>query len=361
MQQTVDSNKTVLVDGPASVRLISGKAEVFGCQIKEFQRIVVREGKRVPFFTVEKAVFDVSLGPKASITEANGCSLPKSWSQSVETILDFQKRPLIIMIIGAADPDKNSLCIYLLNKLIDKKCRVAVLDGDLDQSDIGPSATISYSLTAKHATQLYDLKLKNAFFVGVTSPKKAIAKAIEGLVTMKAEILQQQVDFVLIMINRCSSGEFRGKYETALVSTLKPDIIVGIQAQDQPLDLITDMETSLIWVEPSSAFSLQSEEKRKTLREMTYSRYLKNAKLQCYPKSQVIIEPRKDLPRNQEPEKGLLVSLYGHGNKFLGIGVLREINQVRRTLKVQTAVSAKPSRIVIGKVFLNQKLQEVQE
>jgi polynucleotide 5'-kinase involved in rRNA processing len=93
---------------------------------------------------------------------------------------------------------------------------------------------------------------------------------------------------------------------------------------------------------------------------MTYARYLKNAKLQIYPKSQVIIDPRNAIPKNQEPEKGILVGLYGRGSKFLGIGVLREVNQLRKALKVQTAVSAKPLRIIIGKVIVNEKLQEVQ-
>jgi hypothetical protein len=43
----------MLVDGPASVRVISGKTEVFGYQIKHASRIVVREGKRLPFFVSE--------------------------------------------------------------------------------------------------------------------------------------------------------------------------------------------------------------------------------------------------------------------------------------------------------------------
>ena len=72
------------------------------------------------------------------------------------------------------------------------------------------------------------------------------------------------------------------------------------------------------------------------------------------------IEPRNAIPKNQEPEKGILVGLCGRGSKFLGIGVLREVNQLRKALKVQTSVSAKPLRIIIGKVIVNEKLQEVQ-
>jgi hypothetical protein len=112
-------------------------------------------------------------------------------------------------------------------------------------------------------------------------------------------------------------------------------------------------------IEPSSSLNQRSAEKRKSLREMSYAKYMKDAKLQCYPLSQITIEPREALPKNQEREKGLLVGLYGSESKFLGIGVLREINEKRKALKVQTAISAKPQRLLFGKVIFNKKLQEV--
>ena len=71
------------------------------------------------------------------------------------------------------------------------------------------------------------------------------------------------------------------------------------------------------------------------------------------------VEPRSAIPKKQEPEKGILVGIYGRANKFLGIGVIRLINPVRKVLKVETSVSATPFRLVIGKVVVNEKLQEV--
>jgi len=53
MNKTVEKGKTLLVDGPASVALTSGKAEVFGNAVGSTSRIVIREGKRLPF-TVEE-------------------------------------------------------------------------------------------------------------------------------------------------------------------------------------------------------------------------------------------------------------------------------------------------------------------
>ena len=343
------------------MKLVSGRAEVFGCPVKTAQKVVVREGKRLPFFAQEKAVFDVSLGANAAVEEADGSTIPNSWNKPLEAILNIQKKPAVVLVLGKNDSGKSSFCVYLVNKLVDGKCRVAVLDGDLGQSDIGSSGTVGYAVTSKPVTELYDLKLENAFFIGVTSPIAATAKAIGGLASLKAEILQRPVDFVVVNTDGWVSGDDAVQYKVALVEELKPDVIVGVQVADELDTLVAGLQQPVLTVELSSSLSQRTAEKRKSLREMTYARYLKDAKLQCYPMSQLTVEPREAIPKAQTPEKGVLVGLYGLGNKFLGIGVLREINRIRRALKVQTAVSAKPSRIVIGKVILDEKLREIQD
>jgi polynucleotide 5'-hydroxyl-kinase GRC3/NOL9 len=362
LQQTVDSDRTLLVDGPASVRVVSGKVEVFDYRLKEAARIVVREGKRLPFLVLEKAVFDLSIGPNSSKQEVVGKTIPESWNKPLQTVFRVQKKPVTVLLLGKIDSGKTSYCTYLVNKLIDEKCRVAVLDGDLGQSDIGPSSTVGYGITSKRVTDLYDLKLENAFFVGVTSPIMEIGRIIEGLAAMKAEILQKSVDFVVVNTDGWVTGDIAIQYKTALVKALAPDVVVGVQVENELKPLIASIDgTPVILVEASFYLSQRREEKRKRLREMTYARYLKDAKNQCYPLSQVIIEPSGALPMHQEPEKGLLVGLYSSGRKFLGVGVLREINHIRRALKVQTAVPAKPQKIFIGRVILNEKFQEIQD
>jgi len=359
--QTVEPNKTLLVDGPASVMLAAGRAEVFGCQVKQAQRIVVREGKRLPFYVAEKATFDLSLGPNAGLNEVSGTTIPSSWGAPLESIQNTQKKPVVILVFGKGDSGKSSYCTYLVNSLVDGKCRVAVLDGDLGQSDIGSSGTVGYALISKQVPELYDLKLENAFFVGVTSPMTAMAKTIEAAAAMRAEILQRATDFVVINADGWIEGDIAVHYKAALIKKLSPDVIVGVQAAGELDELIANIDQKVLKVEASSSLSPRTAEKRKALREMTYVRYLKDSKLQSYPINQLTIEPHDALPKEQKPEQGLLVGFYGSGTKFLGIGVLREINHARRTLKVQTAVAAKPTRIVLGQVRLDEKLREIQD
>lgn len=360
MQQTVESNKTLLVDGPARIQVISGLAEVFGKPLKSEAKIVVRQGKRLPFIALEKTVFDVSLGANASTQEVAGNTVPASWNKPVEVALSVQQKPVTVLILGMNDSGKSSFCTYLLNKLVGAKCRVAVLDGDIGQSDIGPSGTVGYGTASKPVSGLYHLRLQNAFFIGVTSPILAIAKTIEGLTVIKAEALQKQVDFVLVNTDGWVTDDIAIRYKTSLVEALKPDIVVGVQVKDELEPLIAALSTPVIRIEPSAFLNSRTSEKRRTLREMTYARYLKAAKVQCYPLSQVIVEPKASLPKKQEPEKGLLVALYS-GTKFLGIGVLRRINHVRKVLKIQTSVVRIPKKILLGKVLLDKKLREIQD
>jgi glutathione synthase/RimK-type ligase-like ATP-grasp enzyme len=65
MNQTVEAGKTLLVDDPVSVRLVSGKAEVLGFTMKHAGNMVIREGKQLAFFAAETANFDASLGENA--------------------------------------------------------------------------------------------------------------------------------------------------------------------------------------------------------------------------------------------------------------------------------------------------------
>jgi polynucleotide 5'-kinase involved in rRNA processing len=58
-------------------------------------------------------------------------------------------------------------------------------------------------------------------------------------------------------------------------------------------------------------------------------------------------------------EKGLLLALYNDERKFLGIGVLREIDYGRKVIKISTPVSSGISTVIFGKVKLDENLREV--
>lgn len=366
MQRTVQTSNTLLVDGPACVEVASGKAEVFGKLLTPTQRVIIREGKRKPFYATEPLTLDILLGANARVTEVEGCTIPESWSKPFPVIKDLQSKqikPITVMALGASDAGKSSFLTYLLNRLFqdNPNCSVAVLDGDLGQSDIGPSATVGYAIASKPVTELGNLKLENGFFVGETSPVNVMPKAVEGLKAMLAEIKEKQPDFILINTDGFVTGEAALRYKLTLVKELLPNIVAAVESKGEVDEVMSYLGGGgVMTVESAGAVYPRSTEKRKAIRERTYTRYLKHSKLQCIPASQLTIEPRNGVPKTQDPNRGILVGLYGYGAKFYGIGVLRAINTLRNTLKIETAIPKKPVRLVFGKVVLDRKLQEIQ-
>jgi len=358
LNQTVESGKTLLVDGPASVLVVSGKAEVLGFPVKGTRRIVVREGKRLPFFVAETASFDISLGENASVEEVDGNTIPPLWVESVGALTGFQKKPVIAMVMGKADSGKTSFCTHVINNLVSAKQKVAIIDGDLGQSDIGPPCTVAYAFITMSLTELYELKADNAFFVGATSPSEAVSKTIEGLALMKAEILEKTADFVVVNTDGWVEGEEAVRYKLKLAEMLEPDVVLCIQQKNELEPLLSALKFRKIVIDSSSLVKQRSREKRKNLREMSYGKYLTDAKMKSLPLNQLTLEEKTALPIKQGEGDGLLLGMYDAQRKFLGIGILRKVDSVRKILKVLTSVSAKPASVAFGKVRLDEKLKE---
>jgi polynucleotide 5'-hydroxyl-kinase GRC3/NOL9 len=420
LNRTVEKGKTLLVDGPASVTLKSGEVEVFGSVISETVKVVIREGKRLPFAVQERAVLEISLGENASVDEADGNTIPPSWTESARKLLDLQTRPATAMTFGTADSGKTSFCTYLINKVLREKRRVAVLDGDLGQSDIGPPSTVAYTFVTKPVTDLFNLQAKNAVFIGETSPGNAIDKMIEGLALLKKEILAADPDALVVNTDGWVEGECAVAYKLKLAEELKPEVIFCIQQRDELAQLLTAFEKfKKVTVESPAAIRQRDREKRKTLRELGYKKYLRNPRVQSLSLSWLKVEGNQSFGLNRThmnssearkiyellgmkplqlselgdrisivigrrrwinsdnvkkveqstkkkvvvtrkgEEERLLAALYDDKRRFLGIGILQEVDYLRKTVKVVTPVYKEVSILALGKVKLDKNMKEI--
>jgi polynucleotide 5'-hydroxyl-kinase GRC3/NOL9 len=420
MNRTVEKGKTLLVDGPASVIVTAGSVEVFGSRPSTTNRIIIREGKRLPFAVNEKASLDISLAEKASVEEVEGNTVPPSWVRAYENLSEVQPKPVTAIVLGTVDSGKTSFCTYLINRLLSQKKKIAVLDGDLGQSDVGPPCTVSYTFVAKPITDLFSLQARNAIFIGTTSPNGAADKVIESLTQLRKEILASDPDFIVVNTDGWVEGEEAVRYKTQLVERINPDVVFCVQQKDEMAPLMNSLEKfRRIAVEFPSVASQRSGESRKNLRELGYKKYLRNAKVQSFPlgwlriednelfglsrthqnvkvarkiyellgmkplhfseqvdRISIIIGKRRwisaeNLKKIEEAtrkkvvvirkgeEEGLLTALCNADGKFLGIGVIQEIEYLRKTLKILTPVSQDFAVAVIGRVKLDKNMKEI--
>ena len=368
MNKTIEKAKTLLVDGPASVTMLSGKAEVFGSKIKEKQKIVIREGKRLPFTVEEISIFEISLGAEACAEETEGNTIPKSWVTAYELLCEYRKKPVTIMVVGGVDSGKTSFCTYLANRMVTEKHKVAVLDEDLGQSDIGPPATVGYAHVSKPVTDLFNLKPENTYFIGSTSPSQATEKTIQGVEFLRAEILNKATaDFVVVNTDGWMTGNEASIFKTKLADAVEPDIVFCLESENELPSLCAMLGDALgkyveERVDSPRAVRERNRETRRSLRELGFVKYLQNARIKVFALNYLTIEGKENYALiSQRKAENLLIGLYDGQKRFLGIGVIREVDYTRKALKVLTSVVEKPASLLFGKVRLDENLREIQE
>ena len=417
MKRIIENGKTLLVDGPASVSLLSGKVGILGAALKVGEKIVIREGKRIPFGVSKKATFDLMLGEGASFEEIDGDTVPPSWEKASKEILSLRK-PVTVMVIGGVDSGKTSFCTYLANEALKKNWKIGIIDADLGQSDVGPPSTIGFNRITAPVRDLFEIRAENAYFVGLTSPSGAVDKVIEGLTELKSRVLTADVDFLIINTDGWVEGEDAAKYKIRLMKSVSPSVVVGIRQGDELTPILTAFkETKILVIDSPHVVHRRNREKRKILRELSYKKYLKQAKVQSFALSWIKVEGApigtgKPLTREQMKEirsllgttpiyseetpatvfivlrkkysvdedqierikeifgkkvkvikegeeEGLLTGLHDGQGKFLGIGILCGVDYKRRVMKIYTPISENVSTIRFGQIKLDENGREI--
>lgn len=417
MNKEVKAHKTLLVNGPAAVRLVSGEAEILGAPLNMKETIVIRNGKRIPFYVKKAASFDITLGKDSIVEEADGNTVPVSWQEAAEEILSLEK-PIVVMIMGGADSGKTSLCTFLANKALRANSTLAIIDADLGQSDIGPPTTIGLAYINKPIKDLYHVKADDVCFIGSTSPRGAEKHVINCIAELKKRVLERGKDFLVINTDGWVDGDDAVQYKIMLAETVAPNAVVGIEQEKELTPILSKLKIAQVFtVNPSTAVRKRDRERRKTLRELGYKKYLKKAKVEAFSLNWIKIEEihsssrlflaskrlekieetletqtlyceetgeaiwivlkpsqRVDVKRwhkaekhfkkkikvmHRGNEKGLIVGLHDEENRFLGLGVIFGIDFRKKIVKVFTPVNRNVATIQVGKVKLDDACREI--
>jgi len=396
--------------------VLSGEAKILGAPLEIGERFVIREGKRIPFEVIEKSTFDLVLGENTSLEETDGSTIPSSW-ENVSKELIYGGKLLTVMIVGDVDSGKTSFCTYLANKALEKKLKVAIIDADLGQSDVGPPATIGFARILTSVRDLFEVEAESAYFIGLTSPSGVTENVIEKLSSLKKIALKYDLNLLIVNTDGWVEGEEASAYKIKLVEKIAPDIVIGIQRENELSPILTALkERKVLSVDSPSVIRARDREKRKILRELSYKKYLKDAKIQSFPLNWINVEgtffkmknhPAESLRKisamletypvyfeetptsvflvlkrgqwidedvirkiettygkrakliREGDEEGLLASFQDADGRFLGIGVIRSIDYRRLVMKVFTPVYKNVATILVGQIKLDEKGREI--
>jgi polynucleotide 5'-hydroxyl-kinase GRC3/NOL9 len=297
MIKEVVAKRTLLVNGPASISLVSGKAETLGAPLSVGETIVVRNGKQAALYVEEKAAFDIAHAKDSIVEEVDGDTIPISWKKMVERTLGLEK-PTVVMIMGDVDSGKTSLCTFLANKALSLNLSVGVIDADLGQSDVGPPTTVGLAYIHKPVKDLFHVKADDVCFVGFTSPGGAEERVVRCIVDFKNKALRRNSDFLVINTDGWIEGEGAVHYKVMLAEKVVPNMVVGLEQENELTPIFSKLKkTPFLIVEPSTAVRKRDREKRKALRELSYKKYLRNAKVETFPLNWIKIEGIHSSPR----------------------------------------------------------------
>lgn len=147
--------------------------------------------------------------------------IPASWAWSAAQIQRQRWRK--ILVLGATDRGKSTYCHYLSQTLLATGERVAVVDADVGQKDIGPPATITLGYP-KLGHALQQIQPSAWYFVGAVSIVGHLLPAVLGT-CQTVDV----ADAARVIINTTGFVEGIGRVLKGYkIEALQPDVIVAI-------------------------------------------------------------------------------------------------------------------------------------
>lgn len=171
------------------------------------------------------------------MTTANGpeADLYADWEPTVDAVLSAGGS---VLIIGGMDVGKTTLTRLLVNRAVAAGKRVALLDTDPGQSEVGPPACIGLAFVDSPVGSLADLAPQALAFVGNTSPASHLLEHAAGT----ARLAALAVDRMLI-VDTCGyiqGGGARRMHQIEF-DLLEPAHVIALQRHGELEPILTPL------------------------------------------------------------------------------------------------------------------------
>jgi polynucleotide 5'-kinase involved in rRNA processing len=212
--------------------------------------------------------------PKISTSESAGhrVVLPE-W----EAVLRRAGQVAVTMVIGESDTGKTTLVTAIANSLVERRQRVAVIDADLGQSEIGPPTTIGLGRVRRRLGRLGEAEVMGLHFVGVTSPARHLLGVVVGTRRMLDRARARRMQRVVIDTSGLVSGHLGRTLKQAKIDVTDPDLLICLERAGECEHIASAYagakRPELIRLPAASAARSRSAEDRRRYREQRLEAY----------------------------------------------------------------------------------------
>ncbi len=166
----------------------------------------------------------------------------KEWKKAVEEILTSPVRPLKVFILGGPDTGKSTMAAFLANLATGAGLKVAVVDADVGQCEIGPPGCATFGLVKGQVERLRDIEPTRAYFVGSNSPELLSFTTATAAKSAVDAALAMGPDIVIIDTTGLVWGRTARFLKNSEVELIAPTHVLALQRALELEHLLTPWE-----------------------------------------------------------------------------------------------------------------------
>jgi polynucleotide 5'-hydroxyl-kinase GRC3/NOL9 len=271
----------LLIHGPGTVRTVSGTANCLGMPLKIGDNFVVRAGRTKIVVATDETELELTIGQAGGVDEVDSPTIPSEWTDYVRKVVEKDQSSRI-MVLGGLDTGKNTLITYVTNLLIKDGVKVALMDADMGQGEIGPPTTMSVATISEPISELLEMDPDSLFFVGSTSPMHLVSKVLEGTSKLMAFVNENAKDATLLVnMPGWITGPAAGYFIQQMASRTDTTNLAILQRENEVESVLGELPKRMqVTRLPVSSHAMpRSKEERKFLRETSYRKYLSRSSL----------------------------------------------------------------------------------
>lgn len=194
-------------------------------------------------------------------------------------VLDLGEKERVILILGRVDTGKTTFTLSLANKLISDGKRIAIIDADPGQSDIGPPGTLGLGFPNSKLDKLSDLPPIKLAFIGSTSPAGPFLWPTVWGLSELVDFARKNRDVVIIDSSGLITGRDGYILTKSKVLVIRPDLVVFLGREGENLHLIKEFlrYTRVMVLPPPAGVRVKTLEERRANRIKMWKAYFRNS------------------------------------------------------------------------------------
>src|SRR2546421_1903918 len=150
-----------------------------------------------------------------------------------DAALEAAARARVTLILGTSDTGKTSLTARWAGARAARGERVAVVDADVGQSEIGPPTTVGLGHVAGAVARLGDAEVIALEFVGDTSPVRYIRETADATGRLVRRALDAGFERVLVDTGDLVEGPLGLALKRAKGRAADPDLVLILQRREE--------------------------------------------------------------------------------------------------------------------------------